>query len=555
MNKIPGTQSNGKCVLDTERDREENGVRIAAKRGIDMNLWRRKSAHRVAFALLSALMFASCGGGSSTSPGGGSAGTGVGPVTGFGSVKLAGAIFSEDNTTTIVDDKGRKIDNVIEGMVVTVRGTLDQDFRSGTANNITIEREVRGPVDDNGVALDNNSIRVLGQKVLVNPGTVIVRFSGGETDLAALKADLDNTFHPELEVHGGVDDLGAIHATFIGRGRDNVVANDNVEFRGKITNLDNVFRMFRIGAQQVNYTGLPAGGKVNWPITGLANGLFAEVRGRLDVVGGGGVVRADRAGDLVEVKTASLGNSQDRVKVEGYVVSGTAASFVMNVPNGTVTVNSGNAPTGGTFGLRQRVQVKGTITGSAGTTVQASVVTVLRAYDILMEGSPDSPPSGTSMTLLGKTVEVNDFTLFKDVTGAIRKNFDLSKISTGDTVRVVGVFDSTVPPGKVIAAKVERLGTTPAGTVTLQSPVSAPIGLPNLLMIGVTVRTDFTNTEYFDKGGVPISDQIAFFTELAIRGAGTIVKVKRGLFAGGPPRIDPPTDGSKMEVEFEQVNN
>lgn len=488
------------------------------------------------------------------SNGGNTDGTGIGPVTGFGSVKLAGVVFSEDNTTTIVDDKGRKIDNVIEGMVVTVRGTLDQAFQSGAASNITIEREVRGPVDDNGVALDNNSIGVLGQKVLVNPGTVIVRFSGGETDLAALKADLDNTIHPELEVHGGVDDLGVIHATFIGRGRDNVVANDNVEFRGKISNLDNVFRTFRIGAQQVNYTGLPAGGKVNWPITGLANGLFAEVRGRLDAVGRAGVVRTDRAGDLVEVKTVSLGNSQDRVKVEGYVVSGTAASFVMNVPNGTVTVNSGNAPTGGTFGLRQRVQVKGTVTGSAGTTVQASVVTILRTNDILMEGSPDSPPSGTSMTLLGKTVEVNDFTLFKDGTGAIRKNFDLSKISTGDTVRVVGVFDST-PPGKVIAAKVERLGTTPAGTVTLQAPVSAPIGSPNLLMIGVTVRTDFTNTEYFDKGGVPISDQNAFFTELANRGAGTIVKVKRGVFTGGPPRIDPPTGGPKMEVEFEQVNN
>jgi hypothetical protein len=294
---------------------------------------------------------------------------------------------------------------------------------------------------------------------------------------------------------------------------------------------------------------------VNWPATGLKNGLVAEVRGQLDAVGGSGVVRTDRTGDLVEVKTVSLGNSQDRVKVEGYVVSGTAASFVMGVPNGTVTVNSGNAPAGGTFGLRQRVRVKGTVTGSAGTTVQASLVTILRAEDILMEGPPDSAPSGTSMTLLGKTVEVNDFTLFKDDTGAIRKNFDLSRISTSDTVRVVGTFDNTVSPGKVVAAKVERLGTTPDGSVTLQAPVSAPIGSPNLSMIGVIVRTDFTTTDYFDKGGVPIANQNAFFTELASRGAGTIVKVKRGIFTGGPPRIDPPTDGSRMEVEFVQVNN
>ena len=487
--------------------------------------------------------------------GGTTDGTGIGPVTGFGSIKLAGVVFSEDNTTTIVDDEGRTIDNVIEGMVVTVHGTLDQSFRTGAASKITIEREVRGPVDDNGVALANNSIRVLGQTVLVNPGTVIVSSSGGETDLVALKADLDNTFHPELEVHGGVDGLGVIHATFIGRGRDNVVANDNVKLRGKISNLDPFFHAFQIGTQQVNYSGLPVGGKVNWPATGLENDLFAEVRGRLDAVGGSGVVRTDQAGDFVEVKTVSLGSPQDRVVVEGYVVSGTAASFVMGVPNGTVTVKSGNAPTGGTFGLRQKVRVKGTVSGSAGNTVQASVVTILRTEDILMEGSPDSPPSGTSMTLLGKKVEVNDFTLFKDDTGAIRKNFDLSRISTSDTVRVVGTFDGTVSPGKVIAAKVERLGTTPAGTVTLQAPVSAPIGSPNLSMIGVSVRTDFTTTDYFDNGGVPIANQTAFFIELANRGAGTIVKVKRGIFTDGPPRINPPSDDTKMEVEFEQVNN
>jgi len=487
--------------------------------------------------------------------GGSSDGAGIGPVTGFGSIKLAGAVFSEDNSTTIADDKGRTIDNVIEGMMVTADGTLDRSFRSGAASRITIEREVRGPVDDNGVVLDNNSIRVLGQTVLVTPGTVIVRFSGGETDLAAIKADLDNTFHPEMEVHGSVDGLGVIHATFIGRGRDNVVADDNVALRGKISSLDTVFQAFRIGAQQVNYTGLPAAGRVNWPVTGLQNGRFVEVRGRLDAVGGSGVVRTDRTGDLVEVKTVSLGAPQDRVTLEGYVVSGTASSFVMSVPHGTVTVTGVNAPTGGTFGSRRRVRVKGTITGSAGASVQASAVTIPRTEEILMEGSPDSPPSGTSMTLLGKTVEVDDFTLFKDQTGAIRRNFDLSGLSTSDTVRVVGVFDNTVPPGKVIAAKVERLAATPAGTATLQAPVSAPIGPPNLSMIGVTVGTNSSDTDYFDKGGVPIADQAAFFAELAGRGAGTIVKVKRGIFTGGPPRIDPPSDGTRMDVGFEQVNN
>src|SRR5512141_2426295 len=59
--------------------------------------------------------------------GGNADGTGIGPVTGFGSIKLAGAVFSEDNTTTIVDDEGRTTDHIIEGMVVTVQETLDQN--------------------------------------------------------------------------------------------------------------------------------------------------------------------------------------------------------------------------------------------------------------------------------------------------------------------------------------------------------------------------------------------------------------------------------------------
>lgn len=519
-----------------------------------MHIRRRITGPWIALALLLALVLASCGGGDDTASGE-VGGTVVGPVTGFGSVKLGGAVFSEDNTTTIVDDQGRKIDNVIEGMVLTVRGTLNDSFTLGTAGSITLEREVQGPVDDNGVALDNNTVRVLGRNVLVNPGTVVVRSSGERADLAALKADLDNTLHPELEVHGGVDDEGAIHATFIGRGRDNVVAADGVAFRGKVAGLDNVTRTFRIGTQAVNYTNLPSTGKVNWPITGIANGLFVEVRGRLDAVGGSGVVRTDRAGDVVEVKTVSLGSPQDRVALEGYVVSGSTASFVMTAPNGTVTVNSGNAPTGGIFGPRQRVQVKGTVTGSAGTTIRASAVAVLRPNDIVMEGSPSGFPSGNSMTLLGKTVEVNDLTLFKDWTGGLPRNFDLSRLSTGDTVSVVGAFDNSVSPGKVIAAKVERTATTPASTVTLQGPVSDPIGLPNLSIVGVTVRTDFASTGYFDQGGVPIPDQIAFFTELATRGAGTVVRVERGVFTGGPPRIDPPTSGTKMDVEFRHVNN
>ncbi len=495
--------------------------------------------------LFSLFVLTSCGPGVDLS-GGNAGGTAIGPVAGFGSIRVEGTDFSGDNAATIVDDQGRAIDNVVEGMMVAVRGTMDSTFLAGTAGTLTVERAVRGPVDDNGVFLDNNTVRVLGQTVLVNPGTVFVRFSGGETDLSTLNADMDNSYRPELEVHGGMDGQGVIHATFLGRGRDNVVANDNVALRGAVAGLSAGTTTFLIGTRQVNYDNAV---RVAWPATGIANGDFVDVRGPLSAVGRGGVVRADR----VEILTPGLGNPGDRVKLEGYIVGGSPGSFVMNTPGGPVSV-LGAVPTGDAFGIGRLVRVKGTVSGSSGSGVQAMSVDLPFPNTVRMEGSPTAiTPSSNTMTLLGRTVETNDFTLFRDATGAVRRGFGLGSLALSDTVRVVGTFDATVLPGKVVASTVERLSASPATRVTLQGPISdfAPVSPPLLTILGMSVRTDIVNTEYFDLGGVAFPGQSGFFQALA---NGTVVKVTNGVFTGGPPRIDPPTTGALMEVGIVQVN-
>jgi hypothetical protein len=513
-----------------------------------------------ALVLLAGLQASSCwnvdlsglGGGTEGNAGG----TGVGPVAGFGSVKVGGVEFADDNVTTVTDDQGRGIADLVEGMAVTVRGEIDAAFRSGTASSVTIEREVRGPVDDNGVSLDGNTLRVLGQSVFVGSATVMVQAGGPEFALKDLKEQLDNGGYPGLEIHGGVEDNGSIHAAFIEWGQDNVVADDSVALRGKIAGFNGAAGTFVLGAQKVNYTGLPSGGRVDWPATGLANGMFVDVRGYLDAVGGAGVVRTDRTGDRVAVLTASLGDASDRVTLEGYVLSGASVSFGMSVPGGTVTVKSGGTPTGGAFGLRKRVRVKGTLSGTAGNTVQASSVTVLKTNDVLMEGAPEGVPTdGDTMTLLGKTVETDRFTIFRDATGAVRANFGLASLRIEDTVRVVGSFDDTATPGKVAAARVERLDVIPSGTFTLQGPVSTPLVAPVLRILGVNVVTDILHTDYFDRGGVPFESQSAFFLKLALPGGGTVVQVRNGVFTEGSSRIDPPSSGSRMEVEIVTIND
>jgi hypothetical protein len=511
-------------------------------------------------ALLGGLLVSSCwnvdlsglGGGSS----GETSGTAVGPVSGFGSIKVGGVEFAENGVTTVTDDQGRGLADIVEGMAIRVRGTIDADFLAGTASSVTVEREVRGPVDDNGVSLDGNALRVIGQTVVVLPTAVLVQSGGGEFSLRDLKDQLDGGSHPGLEIHGGVEDNGTIHAVFIGWEQDNVVADDSVALRGKVSGFNGVSSTFFIGAQEVDYAGLPSGGRVDWPATGLANGMFVDVRGYVDAVGGAGVVRTDRTGDQVAVLSASLGDASERVTLEGYVLSGASASFGLSVPGGAVTVKSAVTPTGDAFGLRKRVRVEGTLSGTAGTTVQASSVTVLRTNDILMEGAPEGvPSSGDTMTLLGKKVETDGFTIFRDATGPVRANFGLGSLSPADTVRVVGSYDNTTSPGKVSAAKVERLDVIPSGTFTLQGPVAIPSGAPVLSILGVNVVTDILHTDYFDRGGVPIASQSAFFLKLASLGGGTVVRVRNGVFTAGSSRLDPPSSGSRMEIEIVTINN
>jgi len=510
-------------------------------------------------ALLGVFLASSCWTVDLTGLGGGSSGerngVAVGPISGFGSVKVGGVEFADNSVTTVTDDQGRGLADLVAGMVVRVDGKIDRDFVSGTASEVTVERAVRGPVDDNGVLLNANALRVLGQSVLVLPTTVMVQAGGGAFALTDLKDQQDSGNYPGLEIHGAAEDDGTIHASYIGWQQDNVVADDGVAVRGKISGFDPSTRTFFIGAQIVDYTNLPSGGRVDWPLTGLANGLFVDVQGYLDAVGGGGVVRTDGTGDQIAVLSASLGDTTNRVALEGYVLSGGSASFELSVPGGTVEVKSGVTPTGDPFGLRKRVRVRGTLSGTGGVTVQASSVAVLTVNDVLFEGAPEGvPTTGDTMTLLGKTVEVDAFTIYRDDTGAVRTNFGLASLGTGDTVRIAGAFDNATSPGKVVAAKLERLDVVPSGNFTLQGPV-ASIASPTFSILGILVVTDVADTDYFDLGGVPFADQNAFFLKLASLGSGTLVQVRNGAFTASASRLAPPTDGSRMEVEIVTVNN
>lgn len=482
-------------------------------------------------------------------------GSAAGAVAGFGSVRVAGTEFSDNASTTVADDRGRGIDDIVAGMAVTVRGSIGPDFALGTAASVAIEREVRGPVDDNGVALDNNTIRVLGQTVLVTPATVIVDIGGGEIGLEGLKELQDDGRRSGLEVHGGVEDNGTIHAVYVGRVQDNVVDDDDAQLRGTISEFDAATRIFRIGAQRVSYAGIPSDGRVDWPGAGLADGLVVDVRGYLDAVGGSGTLRTDRAGDRLQVIDVDLGGSSDRVVLEGYVLSGDSSSFAMTVPGGTAAVESVVAPSGDAFGLRKKVRVEGTLSGSGGASVRARSVVVLKVFDVLLEGAPEdlSDAADNTITLLGKTVETDRYTLFRDPKGGARAGFGLSSLSSGDIVRVIGWLEGSTASGTVEAARVDRIDGTP-GRVGLQGPVSSWVRPSSMSILGLTVNTSSSRIDYYDLGGEAFAGRDAFYSRLEELGAGTLVRVRGGEFVSAHSRIDAPASGDRMEIEIVTVN-
>ncbi|HWS14865.1 MAG TPA: DUF5666 domain-containing protein [Candidatus Methylomirabilis sp.] len=513
-----------------------------------MKYRRQKGMLFVALALLLPLALTSCGGGMGTTAGGGTGGTGVGPVTGFGSVKVNGVEYATDNANIVIGGVEHRPESELKvGMRVRVRGPFTGT--TGAAERIEVIRELRGPMDDNGVDNVLNRVRVAGQTILIDPATIFDNVA----DILALQTLQAGTLrHPEVEVHGGADDSGFIHATYLRKGADDFpIATDNTEVRGKISGLTPVNSRLLIGSLQVNYTGASL---VNVPLTGLANGMYVEVKGKLTAAGGSGTLNASR----IEALDNTVGNNSDAVRIEGYVVSGTSKdSFELLGPGGKVSVDGRGATlSGGTVAPGKKVQVEGAVSGAI---LRADVVRVRPANSVKIEGVMTGPPTPSdNITVLSKTVQVDAYTRFKDDVLQLR-TFGLSNLSPNDNVQVVGSYDGS----RVHAIRVERIVPNDPGLVLLQGPLDNGSIVPqvsfDIVGIRVTSLANFANTEFKDALGNTVSMPTFFSTVLPGIQPDQVIKVKRGVFHAGtlgfPSTVRDEDSTRNMEVEIEQINN
>ncbi|HQT98042.1 MAG TPA: DUF5666 domain-containing protein, partial [Thermodesulfobacteriota bacterium] len=420
----------------------------------------------MALALLFPVALTGCGGGVTTA-GGGTGGTGVGPVTGFGSVIVNGVHYDDrsiDNTN-FFDDHGRTKSGLMTGMMVAISGRISG--ANGTADNITVLRHVDGPMDDNGVELATNRLKVMGQDVVVDASTV---FDNGITSLADLRTlQGANVNHPELEVHGSADNTGVIHATFIHKWSDDRIAERNVQVRGTVSGLNTAARTFSIGRKTVDYNAL---GTIH---EGVDNGSFVEAEGTLRA--------SDNALVATQVKLEDATGGQpsgSRAEVEGYVnrvitQAAGSGSFELIGPNGvqTVTWTSGTTtPEGGTLSdilAGVKVEVEGV--RKAGGALAATKIEIRRASNIKFETTV-ADPQPSSFRLFGIQVKVNALTQYEDSRDGDKffTQTGIHGIQVGDTLEVSAYLDNAA---SIVATRVERIVPIASDRHILQGPVDS----------------------------------------------------------------------------------
>lgn len=202
-----------------------------------------------------------CGGGTNTaSPGAASAAKSVvstGVVTGFGGAEDgvqyasgSGSFFVNgveyDAPSSGVKSTGEQMAGVKLGMAVTLRGTVSEDELRGTADQLDIENEIKGPVGEIDAA--SGKMTVLGQSITVDSNTVFEGAGG----LAALSvADM-------VEVSGLADSGGVVLASRIEKMPSPFIPNKTeVKVSGKVD--DTYGYNFTMGGLTVYNKGQVAG--------------------------------------------------------------------------------------------------------------------------------------------------------------------------------------------------------------------------------------------------------------------------------------------------------
>ncbi len=443
------------------------------------------------------MLLISCG---SSSSGGG---TGKAVVTAGvmtkGSVKVNGVTFTATGAAIKIDDNPNRPEIELEdGMLVAVKGRINDDGVTGVAEKIEAEDELEGPI----TSIDSltGKIVIFAHDIFVDDATVFGNIIGG---LAGIQVgDI-------VEVHGFVDADGRIRAT---RLEKKTLIEREDEIKGVVTN--KTASTFNIGSLVIafdNNTVIVGGTTFN-------NNDFVEVH--LD-----GTLKATRI-ELEDVEDAEFEPGEnEEVELEGFVSGFTAHPGTFKVKNMPVTTNSSTRFEGGSsLDLADNVKVEAE--GNIANGVLIAEKIKFKRVRILIQGiaTAKNTTSG-EITLLGKVVHTDGLTRFDDSLASIVENVD--------RVEIRGFVDNS---NKIIAERVKKVQGNDKDV--LQAPVEVEnVTGKTVTLLGITANLS-TAEEFRNDNEQLITMNDFFGTVVAASGStpGTLVKVK-GTFDAGTGTI------------------
>ena len=470
--------------------------------------------------LVFALALPGCGGGGGiaySGSGGGSSGgiggtgvTSTGTIDGFGSIFVNGVEFETDESDVFLNGASSTVSDLRLGMVVTVRGTVNEDGATGSANQVIFHSELIGPVSEIEIDQNHDSLvlTVLGVRVITERTATVL--DGVSFDTLAVN-DL-------IDVSGFFESSKQIRATNIQKSSTFVAGVSDVKLEGIVSALSN--SQFSLGTVFVDYSNADLSGVPEGKIT---EGLLVEAYGTLT----GNVITANRV-EVDEELRHGFDEGSD-VTVMGAITGLVDLSqFVVN----GVIVDASNAelePHALVLANGMIVEVEGIWNGSK---LNAKAVKSRRGRVELQARVASVDTSGRSITVQYATgtvtVAVSSTTLLKDNTDQ-STSLSLGTITSGNFLQI----EASQLGDTLLASRIQR---DSADSDVLQAPVERFTRGVDMTLLGVTFSTD--GAKFKDSKNTAVGAN-AFFGQLQI---GDLVKLTDE---------DVP-DGTADEIEIER---
>jgi hypothetical protein len=421
----------------------------------------------------------------------------------------------DDSPTPIVlENEDAVKGHLDDGMVVTVRGQLDDGGATGQATEIEFHDLMEATIDDKG----SGRVRLLGEDLSVDGSTRVVDRQGNHLTMD------DLAIGDRVEVSGHGDGRGGMRATFL-RLRDDVAPGTDHEAKGYViaisgTVLDLSFTRGGPLAFRADLAGIASPPAI--AIGDLVELSFAE--GNLDPTGDG----------IPDAVAAKLENELEpehgaEAEVEGIVSAVDPAGFTVDgqpvVPDASAIFVGGTADD---VVVGVKLEAEG-IVGDDG---------ILHAREIKFEvsGRIDAnlgavDPTASTLTLLGIVVHVSPST-------ELRSFGQLSDLALDSRVEVRGT--PTADGLGLDATRVELISASPNDRAFLRAIVTAKTPDTGLTMLGLAI--DVSAASFRDTNDAEIADPAAFFA--AITEGRTIVKVRWRPY---PASSAEPVDEAELE--------